>query len=612
MLRNPGLYEEMVRYEENTCVFCEIPFINDPSVVLILLREKELLLLKTVDVRLGNTGQGILNCPETHDVFVHLRTLRDAFYRLTVPELACDSQIKSNLYRNVSRHPVKLGVYLRDHTGEELMNSDGRCYVNFPPHGFFQKGSHFVWTKENSYRDIFNCIRGRFYNCRQPLLTQIRNALLLPQAKPVPFVFSDVQKDLIYNSEGRNRRVEGEAGTGKTFVGAARAVLRASEGKRVLFLYFNITLLRNIRSKIQALVASRNDGTVIMSRISIIHYHEYMKGVWRKYRRRYPEDEDLLDFHLTNEDMIRPWEDRYDTVIADESQDFKEAYFDNLRRIFPGAEFLFLADFDQNIYRRSYETNNRRPAMRGFSFPVAGWEKMKGNLRASREYKVMVDDFCISFGLKEENRKVRGFETNTLGAGFSEGLILNYCYINSHPSFKNRNPEKLNEIYEIYGDVVKMIKAYMQTNGLSPKDTVILACTKESIVLMMNSFSNMDRNVRIESAIGLVGGMDIEKYMKEKDERPNDDAVYDKGRKYAFDVGSESVKMSTVHSYKGYETDNVIFLMDCGKDFNESLALAYTAITRSRKNLFVIGFKDCGNQQVKDYFKNTYTDYVPF
>ena len=168
------------------------------------------------------------------------------------------------------------------------------------------------------------------------------------------------------------------------------------------------------------------------------------------------------------------------------------------------------------------------------------------------------------------------------------------------------------EIYEIYGDVVKMIKAYMQTNGLSPKDTVILACTKESIVLMMNRFSKMDSNVRIESAIGLVSGMDIEKYMKEKDERPNDDAVYDKGRKYAFDVGSESVKMSTVHSYKGYETDNVIFLMDCGKDFNESLALAYTAITRSRKNLFVIGFKDCGNQQVKDYFKNTYTDYVPF
>lgn len=94
----------------------------------------------------------------------------------------------------------------------------------------------------------------------------------------------------------------------------------------------------------------------------------------------------------------------------------------------------------------------------------------------------------------------------------------------------------------------------------------------------------------------------------------SDENIVDKeddDKKYYFDNNADCMKISTVNSYKGYDIENVIFLMDNDPRKDNSLALVYTALTRCKKNVFVIMFKDCGNESHKKYFKETYQKFIP-
>lgn len=68
---------------------------------------------------------------------------------------------------------------------------------------------------------------------------------------------------------------------------------------------------------------------------------------------------------------------------------------------------------------------------------------------------------------------------------------------------------------------------------------------------------------------------------KEIDEKIN---VFRKAKKINFYMDKESLKISTIHSFKGWEIDNIILILD---DYaNEELV--YTAITRCKEVLIII------------------------
>ena len=71
---------------------------------------------------------------------------------------------------------------------------------------------------------------------------------------------------------------------------------------------------------------------------------------------------------------------------------------------------------------------------------------------------------------------------------------------------------------------------------------------------------------------------------------------------------TDQIKMSSIYSYKGWEADNVILLIQPAKEYiqaEDSIMampeLVYTAITRARNNLFVINL---GNASFDNFFKN--------
>jgi superfamily I DNA/RNA helicase len=77
-------------------------------------------------------------------------------------------------------------------------------------------------------------------------------------------------------------------------------------------------------------------------------------------------------------------------------------------------------------------------------------------------------------------------------------------------------------------------------------------------------------------------------------------------RKQLFTTDKRCLKLSTIKSFKGWESPSVIIILD--DDYNPQAAsrrpmdpgIMYTAITRARENLYIINI---GNDTYKEFFK---------
>ena len=78
-------------------------------------------------------------------------------------------------------------------------------------------------------------------------------------------------------------------------------------------------------------------------------------------------------------------------------------------------------------------------------------------------------------------------------------------------------------------------------------------------------------------------------------------------KKFAFQANSGKVKISTIHSFKGWESPSVIVILE--SDFAlpnttfrpMSPQTIYTAITRARENMYIINI---GNDTYHNFFYN--------
>ncbi len=64
-----------------------------------------------------------------------------------------------------------------------------------------------------------------------------------------------------------------------------------------------------------------------------------------------------------------------------------------------------------------------------------------------------------------------------------------------------------------------------------------------------------------------------------------------------------TVKLSTVHSFKGWEIDTLFLLIENEENENEftNAELIYTGLTRARRNLVIFNL---GNIKYDEFFKN--------
>ena len=67
-------------------------------------------------------------------------------------------------------------------------------------------------------------------------------------------------------------------------------------------------------------------------------------------------------------------------------------------------------------------------------------------------------------------------------------------------------------------------------------------------------------------------------------------------QKYAFRMNKGTMKLCTIHSFKGWEITTAILILTKNDDTDQ---LIYTAITRAKKNLLVINL---GNKKYGEFF----------
>jgi hypothetical protein len=148
--------------------------------------------------------------------------------------------------------------------------------------------------------------------------------------------------------------IAGVAGSGKTVLATTKAQSEAQKGKRVLFLCYNKALAEWLNSSVET-------GEIGEGYLQIDNYHHYVAQLCKDYERAWSSNAPNLWneyapnqlYDIASNFMSR--ENKYDTIIIDEGQDFHPNWWASIAPLFKSALndqcYYVFYDPDQNIYQ---------------------------------------------------------------------------------------------------------------------------------------------------------------------------------------------------------------------------------------------------------------------
>jgi len=388
------------------------------------------------------------------------------------------------------------------------------------------------------------------------------------------------QRDLAISMPSKRQKISGVAGSGKTQVLASRAIncyLRT--GKSVLVLTFNTTLANYIRYRI-----GRIPADFLWEKIYITTYHRFFGSQAKRVRAKSivgdMEVYSDLNFFRGYENQVS----KFSAILVDEAQDYEYNWLKILQDYFlePNGEFVIFGDVKQNIYRRELDEHKE------IHTPIPG----RWITRLNIGYRFDNQQIGL-LSMEYQKHFFKDIPTDAiqLSLGFSDGRIT-YDLLNSQAP-----------AIDIAGKCLKIV----EENALSLRDTIIISQTNKFLRAVekayrdcrpgespMITFETQEQYERLEAN---------SKNLKMDLWRIRDH------QKAHFTMMTDQIKMSSIYSYKGWEADNVILLIQPEKEYikvEDSVMampeLVYTAITRAKKNLFILNI---GNSMFDDFFVNT-------
>lgn len=393
---------------------------------------------------------------------------------------------------------------------------------------------------------------------------EMRNWLVEPsfsaeQRIPLFKVMTRQQQALAINKEGvRYRRVKGPAGSGKSLVIAGRAAELAKAGKRVLLITFNITLINYLMD----LVVQYAQSGKVRDQITALNFHAWCSRLaaetgheaeYDQLWKDHPADE-VLSARLPN--RAREWAsmldepDRYDAILVDEGQDFMPSWWQALRAALSkeSAEALLVADAHQNIYDVKPWTDQE---MEGSGFR-GQWMMLDKSFRLSPKLCEAASRFVEEF-----LPGVEAYKPESPDGEFEFSTQLQWLQLEP-----NEN---------IAAHCVKALLGILDKATANPIAVADLVCIvdREDIG---RDIVRMLREMRIRT-LHTFGDGETEKE-RDKDSRR---------KKLAFYKGDARVKVTTIHSFKGWESKSMV-LQICNASTSKDLALAYAGITRLKRD----------------------------
>jgi hypothetical protein len=422
----------------------------------------------------------------------------------------------------------------------------------------------------------------------------------------VDIKYSSEQQSIIDADSKIQLRVSGVAGCGKTFTIAKRAVLaHKRHNGNVLVLTFNISLRNLIREKI-----SRIRENYSWSAFHIINYHGFFRSQIQNHDLILDGPESWEDVNIF--ENVKGRIQKYDSIIIDEIQDFQESWVRIIRKYFlaEAGEILFFGDEKQNIYLREMEADTRKPYT-GVS--VGRWRTLKSSFRMSNDIGRVATLFQKEFfNKKYEIDEQILKESQTSIFEVIQDPILKYYNISNYDdpigaitksyfSFANQTGIHDNDIAILCSKVRFLREVEFKIRAKNIRTNVMF----ESVEILMDICDSAkipyQTFLDIERAGGLWGyDPEIQKGYKNARDLVE---VYRRNKKLHFYPNPGLVKLSTTHSFKGWDTHTLILVLDSENGSDDEFTnneMVYTALTRCKENLIVINL---GNEKYDLFFR---------
>lgn len=419
------------------------------------------------------------------------------------------------------------------------------------------------------FRDILNEIYPELQRLLRPSLHMVEQA-----TERGGVIHLTPKQQRLVESRPVKQKVRGVAGSGKTVILARRAVNAYQRtASRVLILTFNITLRNYIRDHI-----SRVRETFPWTAFEILHYHQFF--VSQANNLNLPVGNVLVD--ADKPDFFKPVENeilRYQAIFIDEIQDYEEQWIRTIVDYFLAAdgEFVVFGDEKQNIYERTVGAD-RKP---NTTIPGA-WNQLSESLRMSDRLLRLAEAFQREFfGAKYDIDPVEVVEQPSLFDLEPQAMYL--------PLPVSAGPRSLWTV----------IKVFMKEWVITPNDCTILGAKVETLRLV----DQMIRNANIRTTTTF----ETQELWEQLQGAQADDAYptaeiekLRREKKFNFQMNAGTIKLSTIHSFKGWEVFNLFLILEAEDEQSDIPELLYTGLTRCRTRLVVINL---GNATYDAWFR---------
>ena len=362
------------------------------------------------------------------------------------------------------------------------------------------------------------------------------------------------QEALARKFDGGHRIIVGPSGSGKTLILVHKAafLMRYNPDiKNILFVCFNITLVNYIKR----LLADK--GVPLGEKgVQVFHFYQLCSkivGEQIAYENETSEYYELVDQEALSK--IQDYSEKFDAVLVDEGQDFS----DNMYKIVSALlnpktnNLTIVLDDNQNIYQRESSWKDVGIQARGRV------HKISYIYRNTKEISEFASKFISEEDTIPENEKEKQLE------------LFPDFFDFSGPKPELKRFENFNAITEY---VAGNISEIVSEQRCPYSEIAIIYCKKSFEAGDVHDLPK--KFVKALNSNGIICNWASENYYTKR----------------SYDITTNSVTISTIHSTKGFDYACVFLvgldlLEEDGWSKEQITNMAYVAITRARYQLFI-------------------------
>lgn len=396
-----------------------------------------------------------------------------------------------------------------------------------------------------------------------------------------------VQKRLSESSITQ-QKISGVAGSGKTQVLAFRAVNAMKRtGGDVLVLTYNITLANYLKLRLSEI---REDFS--WEKVDIYPYHQFFRIRAAECHLHVEFDSYQNEAFFDNSKNHK----KYSAIFVDEVQDYTTEWLRIVMRNFllePNGEFVVFGDPKQNLYQRPLDANG------DIRLGVIGgqWNRQLTTNRRFTNPRLanLATAFQTQFmaNLPADDIAAENAMSNTFNF-----QILTYIDLRRDYSFESIATNIIDIISNDNNEAKDFVVLASSTKLLRNIDALYRQRTNEQTEITFISNEILERLKQIHQVTD-------ERVTNWKFDR--DFEALERARKQLFTTDKRCLKISTIQSFKGWESPSVIVILESDLTLPNttfrpmSPQTIYTAITRARENMYIINI---GNDTYHNFFYN--------